>query len=133
MPNVINYFSCLDSIARYYFKYSPPEKQFIQQQAAVWGIQATTLQKIEIDQIDFEAFDQNEKLVLLRDLITLACLDGHVSASETEAIQDISKRMKLPYDKAIEIENWLKNLWELFEKGAKIFEASSNMKSSQLA
>jgi len=127
MENIINQFSQFDSKA--YLQaliiiakadgIDQREVDFINLQSNLLGIDSSEYWK---EDTDFSIFDNTNisritKMAIIRDCIVIAHIDGDYADAERKAITEIASRFSLKESDVISMENWLKEYWQILEKG----------------
>jgi len=127
MENIMNQFSQFDS--KSYLQalviiakadgVDQREVDFINLQSNLLGIDPSEYWKEDIDfsQFDSADFSRITKMAIIRDCIVIAHIDGDYAEVERKAITDIASRFGLKEKDVISMENWLKEYWQILEKG----------------
>ena len=101
-------------------KVLPVEKQFIETQASLLGVETDAYWKSEIDDIshiDTSKLSNLTKRIIIRDCISLGYIDGDFDDSERQDIYSISDLFNIEHEVVDKIENWLCEYWVLLKKG----------------
>lgn len=74
------------------------------------------------DETGLSQFDQSNlsymtKMAIIRDCIVIAHIDGDYADIERNAILEIADKFGLEESNVVDMENWLKEYWQIIEKG----------------
>ncbi len=100
------------------------EADFINLQSSLLGIDSSGLWKEDVNFSLFCCKDLSRitKMAIIRDCMVLANLHDGYADAERNAITQIASQFELSENDVISMENWLKEYWQLLEKGRKLLE-----------
>jgi tellurite resistance protein len=100
------------------------EKEFIETQAQLFSIDTTPYWEDTDDDISFlrnVEMSRMNRLAIVRDCIVLGYIDGDFNEKERAKVIKIASYLKLSESDVENLENWLKELWAVLEKGKRLF------------
>ncbi len=100
----------------------PLEEDFLQQQAHLLGVPPTQIPAPTDVDLAKEAAGASgpTRRILYRDCFIMAHADGHLSDEETEALETIRVALKIPEDRARDIERWTEDYSKLLSEGERL-------------
>jgi len=122
----VAYLQALLSVAYADGSISIEEAQFIKEQASSLGIAINPYEyDSSLDSFDPSSLSVVTKKLVIRDCITLACIDKNYDESERVKIFSLAQRYGLSKEFVCGIEAWLKEYWELIERGKALIEVDT--------
>lgn len=117
------YIKALISVAMADGKIDPREKDFVDSQAQLQGIDSEPLWENSED-ITGEVLGELsvfQKKIFIRDCIVLGYIDGDFCSDERKKLEEMCKKIGVEISSISEIEDWLKRFWKILEEGKSIF------------
>ena len=127
------YLACLLALARADRRVEPQERDFVERQAALLGVEPSDLWTVPpVDQLlqDARELPLRTRGALVRDLVFLARADGHYAREERREIERIATRLGIPPVQVAMLEaqaavpqevdgapGWFREYWYLAQKG----------------
>ena len=105
------YLKSLISIAQADAQITENEREFIETQAGLLGIDITPYwneQKIDISSLDSSSLSHLTKMTIIRDSVVLSYIDRNYSQAEREMVLNIAKNFSINKTEVDKIEEWLK-------------------------
>lgn len=101
------------------------EREFVNAQAELLSIDPKPYW--ENPEKDFSFLSNAEmsrmsRMTIIRDCIVLGYIDGNYDDSERNRVAQIAENMKIGNSDVEAVEKWLKEFWEVLEKGKSLFE-----------
>ncbi|WP_207688815.1 TerB family tellurite resistance protein [Desulfonema limicola] len=95
------------------------EVDFINLHSSLLGIDPSEYWKEDTDFSEFDSANLSRmtKMAIIRDCIVIAHIDGDYADVERKAITEIASRFGLKESDVVSMENWLKEYWQILEKG----------------
>ena len=118
------YLRAIISVAMADKKIHEKEKDFINMQAQLLSINPEPYWESKENDLSFLDNIELSKLcrmAIIRDSIVLANIDAEFDDSERKKIHKIAEKLQINKSDVDNIENWLKELWSVIEKGNKLF------------
>lgn len=101
------------------------EKEYILTQAEVNLIDPSSYLENppkDLSFLDDKNIPKFTAMSIIRDCIVLSCIEGEFDDSERNQIDEIAKKLGVSPVKVAELEDWLKDYWEVVERGKALFE-----------
>ena len=118
------YIKCLIVIAKADEYVHESEKEYIQMQSEIFGINSEELWKenLSVDDFDFTHISTLAKISILRDLIVIAYIDGRYDPREKDKITLYASKMSIEAETLNNLENWCHRYFNLIQESAIFFE-----------
>ena len=118
------YIKCLIVIAKADEYVHESEKEYIQMQSEIFGINSEELWKenLSVDDFDFTHISTLAKISILRDLIVIAYIDGRYDPREKDKIEQYAVRMSIEKKALYNLEDWCHRYFNLIQESVKFFE-----------
>ncbi len=118
------YIHCLINIAGS-DGFHPRELLYIKSQALLIGISIEELERLyefipNISALSLKNLSYELKVLLVRDVYTIAAIDGHLSEEEQNIANQLHLELELDKDEILAINLWLKRYWSLLKRTIKV-------------
>ncbi len=124
-----DYIKAIISVAKIDGIIHEKEKEFIEAQAKLLSIDiAPYWEKAGNDDLSYLCdieMSRITRFMIIRDCITLGYIDGKFEEKERNKIVKIASYLKLTKSDVENVELWLKEFWEILDKGMKLFNADN--------
>jgi len=118
------YLHCLINIAGS-DGFHPKELEYIKSQALLIGISIEQLDLLyentpDINKLSIKSLSYELKLLLVRDVYTIAAIDGSLSQEEQDITDHLHLELGLNKDDVLAINLWLQRYWDLLKRAIKV-------------
>ncbi len=118
------YIQCLINIAEV-DGYHHRELEYIKSQALLIGISMSKLEQLyqnlpDINSLSIKNIPYELKLLLVRDVYTVAAIDGFLSQEEEDITHQLHLELELDTEEILSIQLWLKRYWSLLQRSVKV-------------
>ena len=117
-----SYFGVLIAVAAADGEINEDELGFIHAQASMLGFEISEMveQPPALGTIELEKITKETRALVIRDCISLAYIDGDCNEAERTLITSVAEQVGLESAKVDALEKWLKDYWDLMERGAEL-------------
>jgi len=101
------------------------EREFIDMQAQLLSLDPTEYWDNPEDNLGFlndANMSRQTCMTIIRDCIVLGHIDGNFDENERAKINDIASMLGVKTSDVEAVEEWLKELWAVMEKGSRLFQ-----------
>jgi hypothetical protein len=103
--------------------FAEEEKYFIESYKAEAGIEYYDIENHDFDKMTAEFQDKKSKNIALLEITALIHADKKVTIEESQLLKDLQKKLNFTNEEMKDSENWVKNYFELLERGANFINA----------